>query len=38
MLDGLELISAIAHNIENSDDPELSIVPHIDNYTGNIFY
>lgn len=37
MLDGLELISAISHNIENSDDTDDIVLQNLDNYTGNIY-
>lgn len=36
MLDGLELMSAFAHNMENYDDTDIKMV-NLENYTGNIF-
>lgn len=36
MLDGLELMSAFAHNVENYDDTDTKI-PNLENYTGKIF-
>lgn len=36
MLDGLELMSAFAHNMENSDDSN-SNLPNLENYTGKIY-
>lgn len=36
MLDGLELMSAFAHNMENYGDTETKI-SNLENYTGKVF-
>lgn len=37
MLDGLELMSAFAHNMENYDDTDTKI-PNLEMYTGKVFF
>lgn len=37
MLDGLELMSAFAHNMQNYDDSDTKMV-NLENYTGNLSF